>query len=450
MDNEIEIEIENENKNYNSYLLAVKVIEPKNNIFEKTTNLIDLSSNIDYPKFCYGFQHFLHANKIYMDKTDRFVGKKKIYLVMNKFEEIVNEYDDNINDAAIKFFSKISTLNYLSRDVLKLWEIYLRFDIINTKLDNFVSIHLADGPGSFFQSTVYFRDKYCASKRDKYFVIPIDVADPYIENISIDSKISDLYKNEKPQRLTIMKKYDDINEKADLITANGGFDYFDVKIKENNIQEQYIFKLIFLEVLSAFKNQKQGGTFICRFYETFTKSSLKIITILTKLYDTVYFTKPLISRPFNSEKYAVCIGFKYDEKQKDYKNILEQLEKIQKEINKIDKSNKINKIVNLFTEYEFDIEFITSMININTIVANNQLESINKIARFIDNEIYSGDTYQDNRLEQIKATQFWIKSFLINDLTHNKSHLDTDIVAAAEKENINNFQTSIRQVLTPA
>ena len=59
--------------------------------------------------------------------------------------------------------------------------------------------------------------------------------------------------------------------------------------------------------------------------ETFTTTSFKFISILNALYDKVFMVKPLTSRPSNSEKYAVCIGFKYSDSDAKLKNILKTM-----------------------------------------------------------------------------------------------------------------------------
>jgi cap1 methyltransferase len=45
-------------------------------------------------------------------------------------------------------------------------------------------------------------------------------------------------------------------------------------------------------------------------FDTFSSLSIEILYLLSYLYETVYITKPLSSRPANSEKYIVCINFK--------------------------------------------------------------------------------------------------------------------------------------------
>jgi hypothetical protein len=52
--------------------------------------------------------------------------------------------------------------------------------------------------------------------------------------------------------------------------------------------------------------QKIGGTFVIKFFDSFTRISLEMLYLLSALYEEVYFIKPNTSRHANSEKYVVC------------------------------------------------------------------------------------------------------------------------------------------------
>ncbi len=57
--------------------------------------------------------------------------------------------------------------------------------------------------------------------------------------------------------------------------------------------------------------QKAGGTFILKIFDSFMRHTVDMIYLLSSFYDHVYITKPETSRYANSEKYLVCIGFRY-------------------------------------------------------------------------------------------------------------------------------------------
>lgn len=91
-----------------------------------------------------------------------------------------------------------------------------------------------------------------------------------------------------------------------MVTGDGGFDTTD----DYNRQEELSYPLILSEVLIALKIQSLGGTFVCKLFDTFLPSTLQLMDILTRCYETVSCYKPCMSRLSNSEKYIVCQGYK--------------------------------------------------------------------------------------------------------------------------------------------
>lgn len=311
---------------------------------------IKFSSNIDYPLFSLGFQFYIHGTKKEANVLEKFEGKKKVYYVMNEFEKNVDNYDENIGEVTKKFLKT----DVVSREFFKLWEMLFMFDLIDLDNNKFVSVHIAEGPGSFIQATNLFRETFGKSniaKNDKYYTVTLNSQnkDDYVPEI--DKKLISHHEKDSPKRLFIHKTYStqvagglkdkdngditdpktiklfggEIKEKADFITADGGF-----KWKEEHLQEQEAFNLILAEICTAIKMQKKGGSFICKFFETFTLTSTKFISMLASVYNKVFIVKPLMSRPSNSEKYLVCLDFKYAESDKHLKDIIKSIDTLLK------------------------------------------------------------------------------------------------------------------------
>lgn len=390
--------------------IIVKFPHIEESIFDTEANVL-YDINIDYPRGEYGFHHFIHATKNKLEILKKFEGKKKVYLVMNKFERYIDNYDQGIGNISKKYFKIDNMRDILSGDLNKIWEILLLFDLIDQKSANFVSAHLT-GQGSFIQATINYRNIYCTKdilKNDKYHAIPSyseDLEDsdhmPQIENDFIE-----YHNKENPQKLILHKpkKNTDkqISEKADFITSDCSFEWI-----PENVQEQKALKLIFSQIVTAVKIQKKDGNFVCKFFETFTKTSIKLVSMLLQLYNNVYFVKPLTSDAANSEKYAVCIGFKYDDKNKNFKHIIEKLDDVLKMMN----DAKELKIVDIFSNYKFSKNLLSTMICLNRTISNQQLKNINGIVSFVKKEIYFGDEYHDKKDEQIEGSKYWIDLFL--------------------------------------
>lgn len=407
----------------------------KQDIFDHDPNP-KFSYDIDYPKFSLGFQHFIHQSKDKMSIVESFKGQKRVYYVLNEFERNVDDYKSDINNASKTYFEIDKKPDILSRAFFKLWELLFMFDLIDLNSKDFVSAHLAEGPGSFIQATMFYRDKFAKSglsKNDKYYAVTLHGEGIQQHVPKLEDNFVKYYEKEKPVRFIMQKTYskaqgggsgansspDKCNgdltdkktrilfggnfkqKKADFITADGGFDW-----KNENIQEQEAFKLILAQIIMALEIQAVKGHFVCKFYETFTNVSSKFMSILLSFYNKVYIVKPLMSRASNSEKYAVCMDFK-PIKDTDRAKKIEKLNDI------IESMNKTNSnLVDLFPEYHIDDSLKTILIKLNTDIANKQFQVINKMISFIEKQNYRGDEYSESRELQIKASDYWTQTFL--------------------------------------
>lgn len=379
-----------------------------------------IGESISYPKFSLGFQHYLHQSKGKMEITKKFEGKKKVYYVLNPYEKHIDNYDKDLASLAkLKFKGP----DIICRAFFKLWEIFKTFDIVPLNKPGFVSAHLAEGPGSFIQATILFRDTMCKkgiSKNDKYHGITL-FNETKKNPLKMEDKFVKYYEKEKPQRFYNHKTYPareasrsstkdngdltstkTINlfakhfskNKAQLVTADGGFDW-----QNESLQEQEVLPLLLGQIITALKIQDKGGNFVCKCYETFTIVTVKLLAILKAVYKNVALFKPLTSRRSNSEKYIVCMGYK-GMNTKDINNLENMLE-----------SMKRGELQDLYTSYELSDKMIKKMIELNTQLANKQFQAMNEIVAYIKKENYLGEEYNRRRADQIEATKFWSKTY---------------------------------------
>jgi len=373
----------------------------------------EYAKSIDYPKISYGFQHFLDANKKKMEILNQFEGKKKVYRVMNSFEETIDDYENSIKNEMSLYLKMKEKSGILSRGFYKMWEILKEFELFNNN-KKIVTAHLAEGPGSFIQATMEFRNKFSKlSGSDKYFGITLHSEKKNVP--AIEQKFFDYYKQftlhetypEKIAKgdktkdngdLTSLKTINNFVKEvgtADLVTADGGFNW-----NNENLQEQEAFKLILGECLTAIKLQKEGGSFICKIFESFTNTTCKLVYLMTLLYEEVSFFKPLTSRKSNSEKYMICLRFIGKNKEKYIKSLEKVLENFE------------GYLIKIYPDFDLPEDFEKDIIDFNIKIANDQIIEINKITDFINEQNYYGDTYEKNRDAQIEATKFWIKKYI--------------------------------------
>lgn len=420
--------------------LIYEVIDTKDSIFKHKPNPT-FSTNIEYPKFSLGFHHYIHQTKDKMSIAEQFEGKKKVYYVFNRFERYVDEYDLSIGNISKMYFNIDPRPNILSRAFYKLWELLLMFDLVQTDKPNFISAHLAEGPGSFIQATMFYRDKFSKkniSKNDKYHAITLHsekskdgyvpkLEESFIKHYSKEKPVRFVQHNTVPKeisRLSIDKDNGDLTklktinlfggnfqkEKAHFITADGGFNW-----KNENTQEQEAYKLILGQIITAVKIQEKKGNFICKFFESFTMITIKFFYMLKEFYNEVYVVKPLTSRQSNSEKYVVCKDFKFGN-EKDKYNKISILESIMRDV---ERHGKLN-IIDVFPDYVIDENIKNIVKNMNISISNRQLILINQMADFVQKQNFRGEKYQDRRQKQIEASDFWIRTFFPEEKDYDK------------------------------
>jgi len=190
--------------------------------------------------------------------------------------------------------------------------------------------------------------------------------------------------------------YETYKNSMDFMTADGGFDFS----VDFNKQEAMALRLIFTEVIYAIIMQKKNGNFVLKMFDTFLKSSIDIIFMLSSLYSEVYITKPDTSRTANSERYIVCKGFKLD----DSSYLFNKLHHILIMLNnsQIDVLT-IQSLIDVPLPYKFKI----SIAEINSILGNQQIDNILTTMRFIENKERKGEKINTLRSANIQKCVTW-------------------------------------------
>ena len=381
------------------------------------------SSHICVPLFSLGFHSFIHRTKSALSITSKLETKNKFYYVINPFEHSINDYDKDIKTELTKFLNIKKEFSILSRAFYKMWDILYTFNLADNK--NMVMIGLAEGHGSFIQAFIEFRNKYIMNNTNTIYGMTINKAT--INTDHINSKIhliKDTYEGDMTKVSTIHYLQSNIKHKADLITADGGYEWVD-----KNFQEQEAYVLILSEIIAAISNQAKNGSFVLKVYESFTPITIKLIYILSSFYEETYIYKPYFSRYTNSEKYVICKGFKYDTSQ-----ISKEIKMLEETLNKCNiVTNKSLFIVDMFSKLNISQEHLNIFKYININIANTQQIMINNLVVYIKSNNYFGDMYHSYRDKQISANKWWIENFL-TDKYNDKSTLIKDTIKYNESE----------------
>jgi hypothetical protein len=100
--------------------------------------------------------------------------------------------------------------------------------------------------------------------------------------------------------IDVLKEFEQTVE-ADLYTSDAGIDV----TEDYNEQENMTLFINFGQILSGLMTLKEGGKLVTKQYTFFNPFNRSILIVLSYLFKRLYITKPLTSRPANSELYIV-------------------------------------------------------------------------------------------------------------------------------------------------
>lgn len=165
--------------------------------------------------------------------------------------------------------------------------------------------------------------------------------------------------------------------------------------------------------------QKNGGVFILKMFDTFQKSSVDILYLLSNFYEKITVVKPNTSRYANSEKYIVCKNFNYENKDIDLIN--KKLYNILYVMNNIDfNNNYISSILDI----KYNLFFKNQIEELNIILANQQIENIQYTFRLIENNERKSDKIQQLQNNNIQKCIQWCLKY---NMQYNKLTQTTNI-----------------------
>jgi len=397
---------------------------PKNN----DNNILKFDVNPSFsifpnmPLFKYGFYYYIHQTKNKMEVFESDKNKsREVHKIINPYEDIVPQEDpikqfkndkikpsDDINTFSIKYFSSD---RIISRAFYKMWELLMMFPLISDNSKNITTLHIAEAPGSFVQSIIYYRNKFFPKEvtdKDQYIATSIDAekkSTDYVPSfnqslLSIKQFKQWSYKNSDLTQVNIIDKFisDNSDIEADLITADGGFNW-----KDENYQEQEAYILLLSEIYCALRLQKKGGSFVIKFFEIFTELTVKMIELLRRFYSNVIITKPLLSRLSNSERYIICLDFNAIEIDKNLDKIYQ--------IIKFANANTDKYLVDIFPEYQINpaVDIVIKLSS--THLSNEQHKQINEMITYYNDGNYYGEVYRKYLTARRKANDDWISLF---------------------------------------
>ena len=245
----------------------------------------------------------------YKDGISRHFRSKK----WDRFKKHCNEHE--LIFTSTPEFPSISAMNPISRSFFKLWEAMHDFGesfFVNEKR-KLRAVFLAEGPGGFVEA--FAKRRSSEPLLDELFGMTLMSANRNVPEWKISSRLNlqnfkmitgtdgtgDLY---NVHNIDMLVNHVGVG-KADVVTADGGFDFSG----NYNLQEKLSLRLIASEVYTALQLQAPNGTFFLKVYDLRLMPTLMILSIIIKCYGSVILMKPMSSRPANSEKYLLCTNY---------------------------------------------------------------------------------------------------------------------------------------------
>jgi 23S rRNA U2552 (ribose-2'-O)-methylase RlmE/FtsJ len=453
---------------YNPIIYQLPNINDSLSDIVNTKSYIDINDQQPMPLLSLGFTTNIYdlKNKTSVNKN---VNKLDIS-VANRLDTKIKNYENSLAEVTKLVFNIDQDKSHpiLSRAFYKLWEIIRSFNLIESN-NNFCSAHLAEAPGSFLQSVMYYREMFFNKelRNDQYHAISLHPESDNKKNKNdyvplLDENFMNRYNKSKnivvhqTKPLGSLKDNNDIDNgdllklvtrknfiskfnkhRANLVTADGGFPW-----KNENLQEQEALPLIISEILIALQIQEKGGSFVCKIYETFTTVMVKLLYILRSCYEHVFIIKPLTSHDTNSEKYIVCHKFKYD-LSKDNKDINKLIDSFNSLLDKYNKYNSLVYINDIYQNLIIKNNFTNIIKSLNCDLRDLQLRAISKMLGYIHGTM-SSDQYEKDYVQQVNYTKLWVDLFYSGGDEIN--HILTQLIKATlqrNKERANNLHQQL-------
>lgn len=352
-----------------------------------------------------------------LENTENWDKMKKIG---NPFELIYTTYNKKRKNDSISQYIPIS------RSYFKIWEIFHNFDLFKyfNIEDNFIFAHLAEGPGGFMEASHNYKNTLNNKSNDYFYGITLKPTNDYIPDWN---KIKKVFNNNENIFINYGNLYllSDIKnyiynfkfKKANLVTADGGFDYS----RNFNGQELDSCQIIYSECITALHILEEKGSFICKVFDLFTITMIQITYIISCCFEEVYIYKPETSRPANSEKYLICMYYKNNLTEKIKTNLLNIIE----EWNNLKLEENLSVI---FKDIKIDNSFIQRLNEYNEKYMNEQIFYLNNTIELSSNKIEKEQYYKIIQ-NQVNNAINWCLKYNIgintNSIYYKKNNLYT-------------------------
>lgn len=213
---------------------------------------------------------------------------------------------------------------------------------------------------------------------------------------------------------------------------NFDFMFFEALKYDNNDINKYIINFIEI-IMVILTNQHGGGSTLIKLNYIFHKPIVDLLYLLNTLFEKIYIIKPSVSNAANSERFILCSKFTTD---KNKLHLCKQNNEIFYDFFNHSRDGYIKSII----DFDLPCYFLNKINDINLIIGQQQLESLNQIIHILKSKS------QNEKLEQLQKNNIqkailWCDKHMV---PHNKLIEKTNYFLNSnkpeikfDKENIN-------------
>ncbi len=237
---------------------------------------------------------------------------------LNEWElrkKIINPYEAIFSNSEDETFPSIANLEPLSRSYFKMVEMLDVCGFWEIVPPTFSTAHICEGPGGFIQCVIEKakQKKLNITNIHAMTLKPTKTNIPgWRRSIGFLRKHSEIHlesgaDNTGNVLVPANQKY--FSKKAFgsfLFTADGGFDFS----VDYDKQEQVSFSLILASFLIGFQTLAQEGVMIIKLFDMYSPATQDLIICSSSFFREFMIYKPATSRPCNSERYFIGVGYK--------------------------------------------------------------------------------------------------------------------------------------------
>jgi hypothetical protein len=396
---------------------------------------IELSKESDKPIYTTEYHNQLLDLKGEIDKIHTVQTWDTAKKITNPFEYIFLSLQKRTHRS-------IAACIPLSRSYFKMVELW---DLLGPSLPEgeYLTAHSAEGPGGFLEAVMHrAHPKKCRmiamTLRSTEKTIPgwrksqqFLTSNPSVIVTYGEDGTGNLYSlaNQESFRQTAIKH---LNGLAHLYTADGGFDFSaDFNAQENTVQ-----RLLAAEGLCGLNTLRPGGIMIIKLFDTTYAGTLDLLWLLSGCFEKTAMTKPLTSRPANSERY--WIGYKLRP------NIPMWVFDTLKQLTALDAPTGWSQI---FKDRPYTPEWLDELKSFQTVVEGQQINNIQLTLNLIKQP--SKSLIQSLLLSNIKSSRSWCRNHSIPMNRQYKDMSDEQIMASNVEEALEPFLTSVAHTSSP-